>query len=114
VHVQTAVSPVIMVPAPLQILPPPLKMVPAHLNTPPPKTHAHTHPPTPADLFDDAPIGRVSSPESVLGARGALKGEGDAGRGVVVDLMMRRALPRQPGSEMQAAAAATGGGAGQE
>ncbi|GAB4817145.1 hypothetical protein N2152v2_004191 [Parachlorella kessleri] len=46
-------------------------------------------------LWEEAPIGRKNAPETVFGGLEYLKGKGDPGMGVVVDLMARRALPRQ-------------------
>lgn len=47
-------------------------------------------------LHEEAPIGGLgSAPETVFGTLDALTGKGQAGRGVVVDLMCRRALPCQ-------------------
>jgi hypothetical protein len=48
------------------------------------------------ELYDDAPLGRALAPETVFGTLDALQGRGDPGRGVVVDLMTRRALPCGP------------------
>lgn len=47
-----------------------------------------------AALYEEAPIGRKSAPEAVFGGMEVLRGAGEAGQGVVVDLMCRRALPR--------------------
>lgn len=49
-------------------------------------------------LWDDSPVSLAASPETVFGKVEALKGQGDWGLGVVVDLMTRRALPRRIGS----------------
>lgn len=46
-------------------------------------------------LYDESPIGRASAPESMFGTLDNLTGRGDAGRGIVVDLLTRRILPRQ-------------------
>ncbi len=46
-------------------------------------------------LWEEAPLGRKAAPESVFGGLEFLRGKGEAGLGVVVDLMCRRALPRQ-------------------
>ncbi|KAI3426166.1 hypothetical protein D9Q98_008543 [Chlorella vulgaris] len=47
-------------------------------------------------LHEDAPIGGLGdSPEAVLGTLNALTGKGQAGRGVVLDMMCRRVLPCQ-------------------
>ncbi|KAL4857793.1 hypothetical protein ACK3TF_002209 [Chlorella vulgaris] len=47
-------------------------------------------------LHEDAPIGGLGdTPEAVLGTLNALTGKGQAGRGVVLDMMCRRVLPCQ-------------------
>ena len=46
-------------------------------------------------LWEEAPVGRKASPESVFGGLEILRGQGSPGLGVVLDLMCRRALPRQ-------------------
>jgi tetratricopeptide (TPR) repeat protein len=48
------------------------------------------------ELYDDAPIRRVLEPGSVFGTLDHLQGKGEAGGGVVLDLMTRRALARAP------------------
>ncbi|PSC73470.1 Kinesin light chain [Micractinium conductrix] len=47
-------------------------------------------------LFEEAPIGGLgAAPETAFGTLDALTGKGQAGRGVVLDLMCRRVLPCQ-------------------
>lgn len=48
------------------------------------------------DLWDEAPVAIAATPETVFGSIEALKGRGERGTGVVVDLLTRRALPRKP------------------
>ena len=46
-----------------------------------------------SDLYEEAPMERLTGPEVMFGSLSKLKGKGEYGRGVVLDLMTRRALP---------------------
>lgn len=56
-------------------------------------------------LFEEAPVARASVPETIFGSLDNLQGRGQAGSGVVLDLLTRRALPCQPEALQTAAAA---------
>eukprot|EP00890_Picochlorum_soloecismus_P005815 jgi/Picsp_1/6234/NSC_03588-R1_hypothetical protein CHLNCDRAFT_51750 [Chlorella variabilis] len=46
-----------------------------------------------SDVYEEAPMERLTGPEVMFGSLSKLKGKGEYGRGVVLDLMTRRALP---------------------
>jgi tetratricopeptide (TPR) repeat protein len=46
------------------------------------------------DIYDKAPLKRLTDPEMMFGSLERLSGQGISGRGVVLDLMTRRCLPR--------------------
>lgn len=45
------------------------------------------------DVYEDAPMQSLTGPDAMFGSMDSLKGKGTPGRGVVLDLMTRRALP---------------------
>lgn len=45
------------------------------------------------DIYDDAPLKRLTDPDVMFGSLDRLSGRGTNGQGVVLDLMTRRALP---------------------
>lgn len=46
-----------------------------------------------SEAYEEAPMERLTGPEVMFGSLSKLKGKGEYGRGVVLDLMTRRALP---------------------